>query len=84
MGDPAKITLLDVMELMEDSVRCNRCLEDDGFCSRYATEHCEVHDIYATFQEIFDWYFGTITIADLLLPAADRKHREKLTQLLNR
>lgn len=63
---PASITLLDVMRLSEDSVKINRCLEEDRFCSRNAVGHCEVHAVYAGFQKTAEWYFGGITIADLL------------------
>ena len=63
---PGSITLLDVMELSEDSIKINRCLEEDRFCSRNAAGHCAVHDIYAGYQEMAERYFGSITIADLL------------------
>ena len=34
--DPGKITLYDVMRVTEDTVQINRCLEGDGYCSRFA------------------------------------------------
>lgn len=65
---PKDITLLNVMEVMEDTVKMNRCLEPDGFCSRNATATCPVHQIYSTFQDFSEQYFSHVTIQDLLNP----------------
>lgn len=67
---PSSITLLELMKLSEDSVKINRCLEADRFCSRDAAGSCAVYDVYAAYQEMAEWYFGSITIADLLEPDA--------------
>ncbi len=66
--DPKKITLLDVMEVMEDTIKMNRCLETDGFCSRHAAKNCPVNQIYEAFQDIYEDYFMSVTIEDLLTP----------------
>ena len=62
---PEEISLWDIMMQMEDSVRVNRCLEDDGYCSRDATGICPVHNIYCGFQQLAQWYFQSISIRDL-------------------
>lgn len=81
---PAAITLLDVMELSEDTVKVNRCLEKDHFCSRNAVGRCAVHDVYNDFQEMAEWYFGSITLADLLEQNASVKIRARHAQDLAR
>lgn len=45
------ITLLDILNIMEPTMRVNRCLEEDKFCSRYATENCPVRGFYCKLQE---------------------------------
>lgn len=67
---PKEISVLDVMKLMEDSIKINRCLQEDHFCSRNATEICEVHKLYLIFQEIYESYFDSVSIADLMRSSA--------------
>lgn len=74
---PFSITLLDVMKVSEDSVKINRCLGKDEFCSRNGVGHCPVHGIYAGYQEMAEWYFKNVTIADLLEQDAVLKIRTK-------
>lgn len=66
--DPAAVSLLDVMGAMEDTVKMNRCLEPDSFCSRNAAETCPVHRIYKVYQKFSEQFFSHVTIADLLSP----------------
>lgn len=61
-------SLLDVMKITEDTIRFNRCLEDDQFCSRNAVGVCPVHDIYESYQKITEDYFSAIAIGALLKP----------------
>lgn len=68
VANPQNISLWEVMKATEDTVRVNRCLEDDGFCSRNGVATCPVHKIYASFQEISEWYFSSVTISELLEP----------------
>lgn len=59
------ITLYDVIEIMEGSIRLNNCLEDDGFCSRNAVQACQVHKILGSLQnEIIEKLKG-VRICDL-------------------
>ncbi len=38
------------MKLQITKLRINRCLEDDGFCSKGATQTCAVHKTFAVLQ----------------------------------
>ncbi len=49
--DPAKITLLDVIEAMEGPIHLNDCLIHRDFCERVDT--CPVHDVWRDAQEKF-------------------------------
>lgn len=46
------ITLYDIIEAMEGKICINRCLEEDGFCSRHPghAQVCPVHAILAALQ----------------------------------
>jgi putative two-component system response regulator len=80
LRNPENISLLDVMYLMEDTVKMNRCLEPDDYCSRHATKTCPVHQIYKTFQDFSDQYFSHVTISDLL---EQKSINEFYSQILN-
>lgn len=43
-----EITLGDVIRLMENTTKINRCLEEDMFCNRKAVDYCAVRRYYAT------------------------------------
>ena len=61
-----EILLYDVIAVMEDTMRLNRCLESDGFCSRYAADTCPVHKYYERIQNVMDQYLKSVTIQDIL------------------
>lgn len=82
--NPADISLLDVMREMEGSVCINRCLDTEGYCSRDAVTHCPVHLIHMDFQEIFDWYFRSVTIGELTGNQAPWSVRKKRIEELKR
>ena len=46
-----EITLLDVLNVMESSVKVNRCLEDDGYCNRGAVSTCQIRKYYQYIQK---------------------------------
>lgn len=69
------LSLLDVMRITEDTIRFNRCLEDDQFCSRNAADACPLHEVYERYQEMIEAYFSAITIDDLMNPAENRQER---------
>lgn len=51
---PDKVSLLDIVAIMEKTSRLNRCPEEDGYCSRCATDECPVHDFLRTYVT-FGW-----------------------------
>lgn len=62
----AEIAMGDIITAMEDTVRINRCLEADGYCSRNGVEiGCPVHDWYKGLQALLDDYFGKTTVQDI-------------------
>lgn len=63
---PQDITLSDIMNHSESTMKVNRCLERDGYCSANASSHCRVHQIMLGWQEEIDNKLGSITIAKLI------------------
>ncbi len=64
--DAAEITLYDIVEAMEGSICINRCLEEDGYCSRNAIPSCLVHRIFESIQyKTIEMLSGT-RICDLI------------------
>ncbi len=47
-----KISLYDVVEVMEGGIAINRCLQDDMYCSRHAAPECAVHQYLASLQAL--------------------------------
>ena len=77
LAKPAEeIRLYDVIKAMEKTIQINRCLEEDGYCSRGASSYCQIHKIYAELQsEILD-RLKRYTIADIVC-ASLSKTRER-------
>lgn len=63
---PKEISLYDIIKIMESTTKFNRCLEDDKFCSRQATETCPIHKAYALVQQRMEKTLKEITIEKLL------------------
>jgi len=64
---PEDIRMIDVISLEEKTIRINRCLEDDHYCSRNGVaENCPVHSYYEELQGILMNYLGSTTIYDLI------------------
>lgn len=66
------ITLYDIINAMEITMRINRCLEDDQYCSRFATKNCPVRLFYVTMQRNIEYMLKGITVAALLAPSNKR------------
>ena len=71
-----KISLLDIISTMENTTKINRCLDEDNFCSRYATETCPVRSFYCILQEEFENKLSLITIQDLISKSNRRKEKK--------
>ena len=63
---PEDISLLDLIQVMESTTKINRCLEEDKYCSRFATETCPVRRFYCVLQDELESKLSSITIADIL------------------
>ena len=63
---PEDISLLDLIQVMESTTKINRCLEEDKYCSRFATETCPVRRFYCVLQDELESKLSSFTIADLL------------------
>ena len=46
-----EITLGDVIRIMENTTKINRCLEQDNFCNRNAADFCAVRKYYVRVQK---------------------------------
>ncbi len=63
---PEKITLFEIVNLMEDTTKINRCLEEDEYCSRFATKDCPVRKCYTVMQKVWERFLKGLTVTDIL------------------
>lgn len=56
--NPENISLFDIISSTEVTMKINRCLEEDGFCSRNATDYCSVHKAFLKVQKIYEDSLG--------------------------
>lgn len=63
---PDKISLGEIINLMEGTTRINRCLEPDNYCNRQGVPSCPFHQFYAQIQFCLDEAFQKKTIASML------------------
>ncbi len=63
---PDEIKLIEIFEVMEDTMRINRCMEEDTYCSIGMPESCNMHHFYEELQEKLDRYFAENTIGNIL------------------
>ncbi|WP_302486436.1 Rrf2 family transcriptional regulator [uncultured Megamonas sp.] len=63
---PEEISLLEIVKVMEPTMRVNRCLEKDNYCSREATENCPIRKFHINFQNILEDRFSAVTVKTLL------------------
>lgn len=66
MKKPEMISLFDIVSSMEVTMKINRCLEPDGFCSRNATDYCNVHKALLNVQKTYEDALKSVTIVDLI------------------
>ena len=65
MKEPEEITLLSILEVMEGSVKINRCLHDPASCNREVTGDCPVHAYYTELQFQLENFLGTVTLSQI-------------------
>jgi len=63
---PEQITLYDIIEALESTTKINRCLEEDKYCSRFATDNCPVRNFYVKTQNEIEDKLKSVTIEKLL------------------
>jgi Rrf2 family protein len=64
LGRPAgRISLLDVIEVVQGPLRINRCLMSDAACPRQ--KKCPVRKKIGALQSRMDEYLGSVTLAEL-------------------
>lgn len=63
--NPADITLYDIISVMEGDISINRCLDEDGFCSRNAAQTCPVHKTLEALQNQMIDTLKSVSIHDL-------------------
>lgn len=63
---PADITLFAIVNTMESTTRINRCLEEDKYCSRFATDNCPVRGFYIRLQKEVEGMLRSMTVESLL------------------
>lgn len=63
---PEKISLYEIINVMEPTTKLNRCLEEDKYCSRFATQNCPVRFFYSGLQQLLETKLQAMTVADLL------------------
>lgn len=61
-----KISLYEIINLMEPTTKFNRCLEEDKYCSRFAAENCPVRSFYCELQSLLEKKLQAMTVASLL------------------
>ena len=66
--DPADITVLQIVELIDGPLYINRCLEKGFVCSRMGehTERCVVNQLFARVNQSVAEQLRGVTLADLL------------------
>ena len=63
----SKITLYEVLRIMEDTMYLNRCLEPDHYCSRNGVAlDCPANRFYQALQERLDKILKSTTLQDVL------------------
>lgn len=60
------IYISDILILMEPTVRINRCLEEDEYCSRNAVQTCPVRKFYVGLQSEIMKRIEKISLQDIL------------------
>lgn len=68
-----KIRLYDVVSLTEGTIKINRCLEDDEYCSRNAIATCSVCRSYHIMQNKFENFLKGITIYHLINDISEKE-----------
>lgn len=61
-----EITLGDVIRIMENTTKINRCLEQDNFCNRNAADFCAVRKYYMRVQKELEDKFFNVSLEEII------------------
>ncbi|MBS6503656.1 MAG: Rrf2 family transcriptional regulator [Clostridium sp.] len=61
-----EITILDIVKVMENTIKINRCLEDDVDCSRMSKNTCLLHKYYRSIQSELESKLDKLTIENCI------------------
>lgn len=61
-----EISLLDIIEIMEKTIKINRCLEENTYCSRSEPDKCPIYRYYELIQSELENNFKKITIKNCI------------------
>lgn len=64
-----EITLGDVIRIMENTTKINRCLEQDNFCNRNAADFCAVRKYYVRVQKELEEKFCNVSLEEIIKKA---------------
>ena len=64
-----EITLGDVIRIMENTTKINRCLEQDNFCNRNAADFCAVRKYYVRVQKELEEKFFNVSLEEIIKKA---------------
>lgn len=64
--EPSQIKMFDIINVMENTIKINLCLEEDEYCSRLATKTCPVRKFYCELQKDIESSLKSKTIQDLI------------------
>ena len=64
-----EITLGDVIRIMENTTKINRCLEQDNFCNRNEADFCAVRKYYVRVQKELEEKFFNVSLEEIIKKA---------------
>ena len=78
-----EITLFDIISATEKTMKINRCLEADAYCSRLAVPTCPVRKVYTVLQRQLEDHLSEITVSQLLEEKPPKRHVDITNIVLN-
>ncbi len=63
---PEEISVYEILVLFEPTMQINRCLEEDRYCSRCATQVCALRKMYGKLQKKMEDELKNTSVKDLL------------------
>lgn len=64
--EPSKISILEVISIMESTIKINRCLEEDKYCSADRSDYCKVNKMYLKIQKHLEEELSSTTVDTLI------------------